>query len=77
MPVVHAQFTCKRILPLLAYDGCIRGTYQILVNPTSSGSQLLGGISTMTLSTWRHGFLSGCVEYVSSEHYFQAEVFCS
>jgi len=46
VPIAHAQFTCKRILLLFAYDGCIQGAFQILVNPTSGGSQLLGGILT-------------------------------
>ena len=55
------------------------------------GSRLLGGIptnlylsvSTVTVPSWRRGFLprrgffSWRVEYVSSEHYCQAEVFCS
>jgi len=61
----HAQFTCKRILPLFDYDGCIRGAYHILVNPTSGGSQLLRGISTnlllsistVTVPSWRRSFL--------------------
>ena len=82
---MHAQLTCKHILPLFADGGCVRGAYRILVNPTSGGSQPLGGIptnlylsvSTVTVPSWRRGFLSWCVEYVSSEHYCQAEVFCS
>ena len=32
------------ILPLFAYDGCIRGAYRILFNPTSGGSRPLAGI---------------------------------
>ena len=43
VPIAHAQFTCKHILSLFAYDGCIWGAYQILVNPTSGGSRPLGG----------------------------------
>ena len=79
MPIVHAQFTCKRILSLFAcmYDGRILGAYRILVNPTSGGSPPLGGIPTslylsiypVTVASWRCGFLSWHVEYVSSEHY--------
>ena len=54
-----------------------------LRNPaTSGGSWPLGGIptnlylsvSTITVPSWRRGFL---LEYVSSEHYCQAEIFCS
>ena len=30
VPITHAQFTCKHILPLFAYDCCVRGAYQIL-----------------------------------------------
>ena len=82
LPIAHVQFTCKCIVPLFAYDGCIRGAYRILVNPTSGDSRPLRGISTklylsistVTVPSWRHGILS---EYVSSEHYCQAEVFCS
>jgi len=85
VPIAHAQFTCKRNLPLFGYDGCFRGAFRILVSPTSGGSRLLGGIltnlywsvSTVTVPSWRCGFLSWRVEYVSSEHYCQAEVFCS
>ena len=52
------------------YDGCILGTYRILVNPTSGGLRPLGGIptnlylseSTVTGPSWRCGFLSWCVE---------------
>ena len=32
MPIAHAQFTCNRILPLFACDGCIRGAYRILLS---------------------------------------------
>ena len=75
----HAQFTCNHILPIFACGGCIQGAYRILVNPTSGGSRPLGGIptnlylsvSTVTVPSWRRGFLSWCVEYVSSEHYCQ------
>ena len=42
MPIAQVQFTCKHISSLFAYDGA----YQILINPTAGGSQLLGGIST-------------------------------
>ena len=66
VPIAHAQFTCKRIVPLFAYDGCVRGAFRILVNPTSGGSQPLGGIftylylsvSSVTVPSWRRGFLS-------------------
>ena len=34
------------ISPLFAYDGHVRGAYRILVNPTSGGSQPLGGTPT-------------------------------
>jgi len=69
----HVQFTYKCILPLFAYDGCIRAAYQILVNLTSSGSQQLGGVptklylsvSTITVPSWKCGFLSWRVECVS------------
>ena len=44
VPIVHSQFTCKCILPLFAYDCCILGAYQILVNLTSGASHSLGGI---------------------------------
>ena len=79
VPIVHVQFTYKHILLLFACDGCIRGTYQILVNPTFGGSQPLGGIFTnlylsviiVIVPSWRHGFL---VKYLPSEHYCQAEV---
>ena len=87
-----SEDTCKRILPLFAYDGCVRGAFRILVNPTPGDSQPLGGIftnlylsaSSVTVPSWRRGFLSWHVEnvsmtslYVSSEHHCQAEVFCS
>jgi len=64
--IAHAQFTSKRILPLFADGGCIRVAYRILVNPTFGDSQPLGGISTslylsiptVTVPSWRRGFLS-------------------
>ena len=33
--IAHLQFSSKRILPLFAYDGCVRGAYRILFNLTS------------------------------------------
>ena len=73
MPIAHAQFACKRILPLFAYDDCIRGAFRILVNPMTGGSQPLGGIltnlylsvSSVTVPSWRRGFLAWHVENVS------------
>ena len=67
-----------------AFDGYVWIIYRILVNLTSGGSQPLGGIpinlylsiSTVTVPSWC-GFLSWCVEYVSSKCYCHAEVFCS
>jgi len=32
--------------PFFTCDGCIQGAYQILVNPSSSGSQPIGRISS-------------------------------
>ena len=63
MCIAHAQFTCKCILPLF---GFVRGAYWILVNLISGGSWPLVGISTnlflsvstVTVTSWRHGFLS-------------------
>ena len=35
----------KRHVPSFACDGCVRGAYRILVNPSSGGFWLLGAIS--------------------------------
>ena len=59
-------------MPCQSYDGCVRGAFQILVNPTSGGSRLLGGIltnmylsvSSVTVPLWRRGFPSWHVEDV-------------
>jgi len=73
------------------YHSLLMSAYQILVNLTSGAWWPLGGIptnlylsvSTVTVPSWRRGFiprrgfLSWRVEYVSSKHYCQAEVFCS
>ena len=59
-----------------------------LLNPCQSDIwwlTTLGGIptnlylsvSTISVPSWRRGFLSWPVEYVSPKHYCQAEVFCS
>ena len=65
----HANAFCHS----LTYNGCVWGGYRILVNPISGGSRPLGGIptnlylsvSTITVPSWRRGFLSWPVEYVS------------
>ena len=80
--IAHTQFTHFTTLSLFAVGGCVWSAYRILVNLTSGGSRPLGGISTnlfwsistITVPLWRHCFLSW---RVSSEHYCQAEVFCS
>ena len=66
MLIVHAQFTCRHILPIFADGGCVRVAYRILVSPTSGGSRPLGGISislylsvsTITVPSWRRGFFN-------------------
>jgi len=76
MYLLHMRSLHANAFYHFAYDGCIQGDYWIFVNPTSGGSWLLGGIptnqylfvSTLTVPSWRRGFLSWCVEYVSSEH---------
>jgi len=65
-----------RFTTLCLSDGCVRGAYRILVNPTSGGSRPLGGIPTnlylsvglSTVPSWRRGFLSWRAEHVSSKH---------
>jgi len=37
----------KFLVPLFAYEGCVRAAYRIFVNPTSDGSRPLGGTPTM------------------------------
>ena len=75
---VHMQSACS----IFACNGCIQGAYQILVNMTSGGSRLLGGVSanlflsgsTVTVPSWRCGLLFHDITHVFPEHGTVSEV---
>ena len=77
VPIAHAQFTCNHIN--FYHFSVIMVAFEVLNESLSIQHLVLGGIptnlylsiSTVTVPSWRRGFFSWRVEYVSSE------VFCS